>query len=46
MHDKPFVGRKAEINLLRSQWVSHDAESMILYGRPRVGKMQCRSALV
>lgn len=38
MPDQPFVGRKAEIDILRSQWVSHDAEFMILYGRRRVGK--------
>ena len=38
MPDKPFVGREAEIDILQSQWVSRDAEFMILYGRRRVGK--------
>lgn len=38
MSRSPFVGRERELNLIQEQWLSSQAELMILYGRRRVGK--------
>ena len=38
MNESPFIGRKRELFLIRSEWQSDEARMLILYGRRRIGK--------
>ena len=38
MNESPFIGRKRELALIRSEWQSDEARMLILYGRRRIGK--------
>ena len=38
MSTSPFIGRKRELALIRSEWQSDEARMLILYGRRRIGK--------
>ena len=38
MSESPFIGRKRELTLIRSEWQSNEARMLILYGRRRIGK--------
>ena len=38
MREIPFIGRKRELTLIRSEWESDRARMLIIYGRRRIGK--------